>query len=205
MRTGALWTVGGGVHRDAVLVDEFGAAPRLTPTTRAGRGLRADLVGQPDVNHGKRGPFQHDNDGRGWLLNHCRWIYPPIRTPQTRVGGRPMLYAEFLVAETLRTSSVGDHQLTTDEFLSTVANTRRSETLESARWDVSTVLSTLAEALATDAPNQTLTELSPGFASLLGHPEIRPHSCHARCAHVCRPPSPRPPHRSCFPSSLDVR
>ncbi len=70
MQPGALWAVRDGVHRDAVFIDEFGAAARLAATTRAGRDLLALPSGQPDVNHGTLS-FPTDNDVRSWLLNRC--------------------------------------------------------------------------------------------------------------------------------------
>lgn len=58
-----------------------------------------------------------------------------------------------------------------EEFLSRVAEaTGASE--ETARWDASAVLSTVAEAVSGGQLNQVLTQLPSAYASLFGKPDL---------------------------------
>lgn len=43
---------------------------------------------------------------------------------------------------------------------------------ETARWDVSAVLTTVAEAVTGGQLNQVLTQLQPGYAELFGKPDL---------------------------------
>ena len=57
------------------------------------------------------------------------------------------------------------------EFLSLAARALGSSD-EAARWDVSAVLTTVADAVTGGQLNQVLTQLQPGYAPLFGKPEL---------------------------------
>lgn len=58
-----------------------------------------------------------------------------------------------------------------EEFLRRVAH-QLSATEETARWDASAVLTTLAEAVSGGELNQMLTQLPAGYAPLFGKPDL---------------------------------
>jgi uncharacterized protein (DUF2267 family) len=58
-----------------------------------------------------------------------------------------------------------------EEFLRRVAH-QLSATEETARWDASAVLTTLAEAISGGELNQILTQLPAGYAPLFGKPDL---------------------------------
>jgi uncharacterized protein (DUF2267 family) len=58
-----------------------------------------------------------------------------------------------------------------DEFLARVARALSTST-ETAKWDTSAVLATLAEAVAGGELNQILSRLQSGYAVLFGKPEL---------------------------------
>lgn len=60
----------------------------------------------------------------------------------------------------------------TDEFLREVADQLGTASPETARWDASATLSTLAEGISGGATNQLLSQLPSGYASMFGHPEL---------------------------------
>lgn len=58
-----------------------------------------------------------------------------------------------------------------EEFLRRLAH-QLSATEETARWDASAVLTTLAEAVSGGELNQILTQLPAGYAPLFGKPDL---------------------------------
>lgn len=58
-----------------------------------------------------------------------------------------------------------------EEFLSRAA-VALGASEETARWDVSAVLSTVAEAVSGGEVNQILTQLQPAYATLFGKPDL---------------------------------
>lgn len=58
-----------------------------------------------------------------------------------------------------------------EEFLARAADALGT-TEETARWDASAVLSTVAEAVTGGELNQVLTQLQPGYAALFGKPDL---------------------------------
>lgn len=62
--------------------------------------------------------------------------------------------------------------VSTDEFLREVAQQVGTASPETARWDASAALSTLAEVLTSGAGNQLISQLPDGHAPLFGHPEL---------------------------------
>ena len=58
-----------------------------------------------------------------------------------------------------------------EEFCSRAARELGSSE-EAARWDVSAVLTTVAEAISGGQLNQILTQLQPGYAQLFGKPDL---------------------------------
>lgn len=58
-----------------------------------------------------------------------------------------------------------------EEFLRRVADEVGS-TVETARWDASAVLTTLADAVSGGELNQVLTQLPSGYAALFGKPDL---------------------------------
>lgn len=65
------------------------------------------------------------------------------------------------------------HGFGVEEFLRRVAAAVNTST-ETAKWDASAVLTTLAEAITGGQLNQALTQLQPGYAVLFGKPELGP-------------------------------
>lgn len=58
-----------------------------------------------------------------------------------------------------------------EQFLSRAAE-RLGTSPETAKWDASAVLTTVAEAVTGGQVNQLLTQLQPGYAELFGHAEL---------------------------------
>lgn len=58
-----------------------------------------------------------------------------------------------------------------EEFLRRLA-AALDGSVESARWDASAVLCTVAEAVTGGQLNQILTQLQPSYAELFGKPEL---------------------------------
>ncbi|MGY1721239.1 DUF2267 domain-containing protein [Blastococcus sp. SYSU DS0552] len=58
-----------------------------------------------------------------------------------------------------------------EQFLSRAAQALGASE-ETATWDVSAVLSTVAEAVTGGQLNQVLTQLQPGYAALFGKPDL---------------------------------
>lgn len=58
-----------------------------------------------------------------------------------------------------------------EEFLARAAS-ELDATTETAKWDVSAVLTTVAEAITGGELNQVLTQLQPGYAELFGKPDL---------------------------------
>lgn len=58
-----------------------------------------------------------------------------------------------------------------EEFLTRAAS-ELDATAETAKWDTSAVLTTVAEAITGGELNQVLTQLQPGYAELFGKPEL---------------------------------
>jgi uncharacterized protein (DUF2267 family) len=63
------------------------------------------------------------------------------------------------------------HGFGVEEFLSRAAQALNA-TEDSARWDVSAVLSTVADAVSGGEVNQILTQLQPAYATLFGKPDL---------------------------------
>lgn len=58
------------------------------------------------------------------------------------------------------------------EFIGRVAQALGGASEETARWDASAVLTTVAEAVSGGELNQILTQLPPAYAPLFGKPEL---------------------------------
>ncbi|GAB3292089.1 DUF2267 domain-containing protein [Parasphingorhabdus pacifica] len=63
-------------------------------------------------------------------------------------------------------------QVGVEEFLREVATRLGTASIETARWDTSAVLSTLAEGISGGELNQLISDLPSGYAPLFGHPEL---------------------------------
>ncbi|MDR7301433.1 DUF2267 domain-containing protein [Haloactinomyces albus] len=76
------------------------------------------------------------------------------------------------VADVLRVQSAEGSAMSLDQFLGKIATRLGSASIETARWDASAVLSTMAESIAGGELNQVLSQLPSSFSSLFGHPEL---------------------------------
>ncbi len=92
------------------------------------------------------------------------------------VGGEARDLAAQLpeqVSDVLRVQSDSTGlQVGVEEFLREVATRLGTNSSESARWDTSAVLSTLAEGITGGELNQLISQLPSGYAPLFGHPEL---------------------------------
>ncbi|MFD5480852.1 DUF2267 domain-containing protein [Streptomyces hawaiiensis] len=68
------------------------------------------------------------------------------------------------------------HRLTAAEFVDSVAARTPGATPATARWDVSSVLSTLPPLIGDDLVTRILTQLPPGYALLFGRADLTPAS-----------------------------
>ncbi|MEU0333127.1 DUF2267 domain-containing protein [Streptomyces sp. NPDC006193] len=64
------------------------------------------------------------------------------------------------------------HPLTAREFVESVATRIDGSTPATARWDVSSVLSVLADRIGEDLTTRVLNQLPPGYALLFGRAEL---------------------------------
>lgn len=62
--------------------------------------------------------------------------------------------------------------LSADRFTSEVAARLDGASDETARWDVSVVLTTVAESIDGGELNQVISQLPSGYATFFGHPEL---------------------------------
>lgn len=76
------------------------------------------------------------------------------------------------VSDVLITQEGQGRSLGLERFLEKVAARLSSHSVETARWDASAVLSTLAEGIDGGELNQVLSQLPSGYAPLFGHPEL---------------------------------
>ncbi|MGW3203172.1 DUF2267 domain-containing protein [Streptomyces sp. NPDC001135] len=67
-----------------------------------------------------------------------------------------------------------NHPLTAREFVESVATRIEGSTPATARWDVSSVLSVLANWVGTGLTTRLLTQLPPGYALLFGRADLAP-------------------------------
>jgi uncharacterized protein (DUF2267 family) len=89
-------------------------------------------------------------------------------------GGEGKDLAAQLPAELkppLQGAESSGHGFGVEEFLSRAAQALGA-TEETARWDVSAVLSTVADAVSGGEVNQILTQLQPAYALLFGRPDL---------------------------------
>lgn len=75
------------------------------------------------------------------------------------------------IAELAVNASGGAAGYGVEEFLRRVAEAVNGSP-ETAKWDASAVLCTVAEAVTGGQLNQILTQLQPGYAALFGKPEL---------------------------------
>ena len=75
-------------------------------------------------------------------------------------------------AESLRYQLPATKPLTGPEFVEAVQGRLQDATPATARWDVSSVLSVLAEVLGEDLTSQVIEDLPPGYALLFGRAEL---------------------------------
>jgi uncharacterized protein (DUF2267 family) len=66
------------------------------------------------------------------------------------------------------------HPLTAREFVDSVATRIEGATPATARWDVSSVLSVLADWVGNPLTTHLLTQLPPGYALLFGRADLAP-------------------------------
>jgi hypothetical protein len=85
-----------------------------------------------------------------------------------RVAGRLPATA----AETLRYQLPATKPLTAAEFVESVARRIEGSTSATARWDVSSVLSVLAEVCGGELTDEILADLPTGYALLFGRAEL---------------------------------
>ncbi len=93
---------------------------------------------------------------------------------QRLAGGEPRSLAAQLPVElqdALPQNERPGESFGVSEFLERVAAVLNS-TVESARWDTSAVLSTVADAVTGGELNKVLTQLQPAYAALFGKPEL---------------------------------
>lgn len=72
----------------------------------------------------------------------------------------------------LGTDTPGGLSVGLEEFLERVATALGTSSTETAKWDASAVLTTLAEAISGGELNQMLSRLPSGYALLFGKPEL---------------------------------
>lgn len=72
----------------------------------------------------------------------------------------------------LQTQSSAGRSLGVDEFLSEVAERLGGASAETARWDTSAVLTTVAKSIDGGQLNHVLSQLPTNYAVLFGHPEL---------------------------------
>lgn len=75
-------------------------------------------------------------------------------------------------AETLKYQLPATRPLTAAQFVESVARRLDGATSATARWDVSSVLSVLAEVCGDDLTDKVLADLPPGYALLFGRAEL---------------------------------
>ncbi len=66
----------------------------------------------------------------------------------------------------------GGVQVGIEDFLREISRQLGTDSTETARWDASAVLTTLAEGITGGELNQLLSQLPSGYAPLFGHPEL---------------------------------
>lgn len=76
------------------------------------------------------------------------------------------------VSDVLLVPSGANQPFEIDEFLDKIATRLNSGSDETAQWDASAVLSTLAECIDGGELNQLLGRLPTSYAALFGHPEL---------------------------------
>lgn len=72
----------------------------------------------------------------------------------------------------LKADTPGGLSVGLEEFLERVAATLGTSSSETAKWDASAVLTTLADAISGGEVNQLLSRLPSGYALLFGKPEL---------------------------------
>ncbi|MEB3371387.1 DUF2267 domain-containing protein [Saccharopolyspora mangrovi] len=76
------------------------------------------------------------------------------------------------LAGALRSEGRSMPNLSPDEFAGAVAARLDGASTETARWDVSAVLTTVTESIDGGELNHVLSQLPSGFATFFGHPEL---------------------------------
>ncbi|MEV4643316.1 DUF2267 domain-containing protein [Saccharopolyspora sp. NPDC049357] len=76
------------------------------------------------------------------------------------------------LADAVRSEERPMHDLSPDEFAGAVAARLGGASTETARWDVSAVLTTVTESIDGGELNHVLSQLPSGFATFFGHPEL---------------------------------
>ncbi|TDC93417.1 DUF2267 domain-containing protein [Saccharopolyspora aridisoli] len=76
------------------------------------------------------------------------------------------------LAEALRSEEQPMPDLSPDGFAEAVAARLEGASAETARWDVSAVLTTVTESIDGGELNHVLSQLPSGYATFFGHPEL---------------------------------
>lgn len=84
---------------------------------------------------------------------------------------QPLLAVQAEPSEGRAGGASGGEGFGVEEFLSRAAS-ELDATAETAKWDASAVLTTVAEAITGGELNQVLTQLQPAYAELFGKPEL---------------------------------
>jgi uncharacterized protein (DUF2267 family) len=103
-----------------------------------------------------------------------------VRIVLSELGGHlaPDVRAELAkelpapAAEALRYQLPATRELTGSQFVESVSERIEGSTPATARWDVSSVLSVLADVCGDDMTNRVLAALPPGYALLFGRAEL---------------------------------
>jgi uncharacterized protein (DUF2267 family) len=141
------------------------------------------------------GRAPHTTDDNGWhqLIEAVRetGLYP-TRTKAEQVtrtvlaalgthvtGDERVDLARALPGEAARLIAAqipATHRLTAARFVDEVASRTPGATSATARWDVSSVLSTLPPLIGDDLVTRILAQLPPGYALLFGRADLTPAS-----------------------------